>query len=385
MSTINPLLKIGLQFIGVWPNVRYASVYRLIYILSILILQYFQYLYIYSHFKLSELPNLVDGLPVAIQYTLTASKLTALWIRRRVVYQVLTAMDDDWCVSMHVEQHLRMMATKADKSHLLCNTVFSLTTIAGVLYLLGDYAFRFLHLAEDVNVSSRHFPVKIQFPFEQAEQSPIYELLFIILFVHGMANTCTIATLDTLIASLVLHASGQIDIICHELRKISGDATFYESSMWRIGMLVERHNRVIKFSDKIHQISSIVTLMLVICNTLIIVYFGFLIVISVHGDTSIGLLVKAAFSCSVILTEIFIFCFAGEYLSFKSTSIADAAYDSLWYDIPPNQSRMMSLMIMKSQREITLTAGGLANLSLETFTTIMKTSASYVSVMLAIY
>lgn len=112
-------------------------------------------------------------------------------------------MGDDWCVSMHVEQHLRLMTTKADKSHLLCNTVFSLTTVAGLLYLLGDHAFRFLHLAEDVNVSSRHFPVKIQFPFEQAEQSPIYELLFVILFVHGMANTCTIATLDTLIASLV--------------------------------------------------------------------------------------------------------------------------------------------------------------------------------------
>ncbi|XP_025163777.1 uncharacterized protein LOC112590688 [Harpegnathos saltator] len=83
MSTMNPLLKIGLRLLGIWPNVRYASVYRLIYMLSILILQYCQYLYIYSHFKLSELPNLVDSLPAALDYTLAVFKLLTLWTHRR--------------------------------------------------------------------------------------------------------------------------------------------------------------------------------------------------------------------------------------------------------------------------------------------------------------
>lgn len=121
-----------------------------------------------------------------------------------VIYQILAAMDHDWRASMHVEQHLHLMTTKANVAHLLCNTVFSFTTAAGVLYLLGDYAFRFLLSTEDGNVSSvRRFPVKIQFPFEQAEQSPTYELLFVILLLHGMANTYTVAILDTLIFSLV--------------------------------------------------------------------------------------------------------------------------------------------------------------------------------------
>lgn len=38
---------------------------------------------------------------------------------------------------------------------------------------------------------------------------------------------------------------------------------------------------------------------------------------SVHGDAGVMPLVKAVFASSVILVEIFIFCFAGEYLSHK--------------------------------------------------------------------
>ncbi|XP_014476947.1 PREDICTED: odorant receptor 4-like, partial [Dinoponera quadriceps] len=240
-------------------------------------------------------------------------------------------MDDDWCVSMHVGQHLYLMTTKANISHFFSKTVFSFTTIAGLFYLLGDYALRFLHLAKDVNVSSRQFPLKVQFPFEHANESPTYELLFVIVFFHGMLNGYSIIILNLLILSMVLHASGQIDIICHEFKNISGDTPLYGSSASKIGMLIERHNR------------------------------------SVHGEAGIMLLVKAVFAGGVLMVEIFVFCFAGEYLSHKSKSIAEAAYDSLWYDMSPNYGKMVSFVIMRSQKQVTFTAGGLTNLSLETF------------------
>lgn len=77
----------------------------------------------------------------------------------------------------------------------------------------------------------------------------------------------------------VLHAGGQIDIICHEFKCISGDSPLFRSSASTIGILIERHNRVIKFSSNVHKISSFIALMLVICNSLMFVYLGFLIVI----------------------------------------------------------------------------------------------------------
>ncbi|XP_018301281.1 odorant receptor 4-like [Mycetomoellerius zeteki] len=83
--------------------------------------------------------------------------------------------------------------------------------------------------------------------------------------------------------------------------------------------------------------------------------------------------------------EVFILCFAGEYLNFKSKSIANAAYESLWYNLLSNQKKTIIFVIMRSQKQIMITAGRITNLSLETFTRILKTSASYVSVLHAMY
>lgn len=82
-TTISPSLKIGLRLLGMWPGVSYSVVYWLMFMLSLLIIQYFQYLYVISHFKMSELSNLVDSLPLTLDYTLTLFKMTNFWIYRR--------------------------------------------------------------------------------------------------------------------------------------------------------------------------------------------------------------------------------------------------------------------------------------------------------------
>lgn len=82
-SMISPSLKQGLQLLGVWPDTPYAMVNRLACVSSILIVQYFQYLYVFTHCKPSELPNLMDSLPPAFDYSLTIMKLTGLWMNHR--------------------------------------------------------------------------------------------------------------------------------------------------------------------------------------------------------------------------------------------------------------------------------------------------------------
>lgn len=94
------------------------------------------------------------------------------------------------------------MTIKAGISHFFSNAMLSFNTFAAVFYLLGDYAIRFIYLTEDYNNSLRQFPVKAQFPFE-TEQSPIFELLVLALFLHVMSDSFTIAIVNGLIFSLV--------------------------------------------------------------------------------------------------------------------------------------------------------------------------------------
>lgn len=55
---------------------------------------------------------------------------------------------------------------------------------------------------------------------------------------------------------------------------------------------------------------------------------------------------------------------------FQSKSIGDALYESLWYNMSPNNSRILLFMILRSQKRLTITAGKIIDLTLEGFTSV---------------
>lgn len=112
-------------------------------------------------------------------------------------------MDNDWHECVNVEQHFYVMTIKASISYFCSNAMLSFNAIAGVLYVLSDYAIHFVSLVDDYNDTLRQLPIKIQLPFEY-EQSPIFELLVVILFLHTMLHVCAVAILNGLIFTLVI-------------------------------------------------------------------------------------------------------------------------------------------------------------------------------------
>ncbi|XP_043681049.1 uncharacterized protein LOC122635189 isoform X2 [Vespula pensylvanica] len=66
-------------------------------------------------------------------------------------------------------------------------------------------------------------------------------------------------------------------------------------------------------------------------------------------------------------------------------AIGEAAYTCTWYELRPNESRYFLLLILRSQKRLTITIGKFMDLSLECFASILKASASYVSVLYAMY
>ncbi|XP_036141365.1 odorant receptor 13a-like [Monomorium pharaonis] len=170
--------------------------------------------------------------------------------------------------------------------------------------------------------------------------------------------------------------------MCYEFRNISKHT--HKSSLSLFGMLIEKHKKIVLFSNNIETFFSFIALMQVVWNTLVICCLGFIIIISIHNQTGIFILVKTIGGYLVVMTEAFVICSAGEYLSLKSKSIADAIYETLWYNMPSHQSKVI-FIIMRSQKRLTITAGKMMDMSFETFTSIMKASASYVSVLYAMY
>lgn len=54
----------------------------------------------------------------------------------------------------------------------------------------------------------------------------------------------------------------------------------------------------------------------------------------------------------------------------QSQNIADAAYESLWYDMHVNESQVVTFLILRSQKRLTITIEKIADLSLERFASV---------------
>ncbi|XP_071568967.1 odorant receptor 10-like [Temnothorax nylanderi] len=384
-SSVSPALRVGLRFLGMWPNDSYGTIYWLSFTLSMLIIQYFQYLYVFDHLKMSEFSNLVGSLTETLDYSLTLFKIISLWVHRRVFHKILADMDNDWRECININEHLYMMTIKANISHFISCALLSFNAIAGVLYTLGD-VIHSVFLATHYNDTLRQLPLKIYLPFE-TQQSPTFEFLAATLILHVAIHSCVVAILNGLILTLTLHASGQIEIICHEIRNVSNNKStlFRESSVPLFGMLIERHNKIIAFSKNIESLFSFIALMQIVWNTLVICCLGFVIILSITSKTGIFVFVKTISGYFAVMIEAFVFCFAGEYLSLKGELIANAIYETMWYDMPSGQSKIIIFILLRSQKRLTITAGKMMDMSFETFTNIMKASVSFISVLNAMY
>ncbi|XP_014483813.1 PREDICTED: odorant receptor 4-like [Dinoponera quadriceps] len=276
------------------------------------------------------------------------------------------------------------MSRTIDVSHRSSNLIIGLYSMSVFLYGTGVLVG---HTDDPNEVENEHLSVlerelflKMELPFE-SNASPIYEVVMVVQFFHQLAAATIVGVLNALIVSLILHVGGQIDIMCRELVEISSGGRTFDSRASDVKALIRQHQRIIALSSDIETLFSYIALMQFLWNTLVICSLGFVIVTSIGDTEGSTMLIKSLFFYLVITLEAFIFCYAGEYLSAKGRMIGDAAYDAKWYNSSPTQSRIILLLILRSQRKLTITIGKFMDLSLERFTTIIKASASYVSVL----
>ncbi|XP_046835488.1 odorant receptor 4-like [Vespa crabro] len=231
----------------------------------------------------------------------------------------------------------------------------------------------------------RIFVLKMEFPFD-ATISPFYELINVTQFLQEVTFASTSGMLNGVIMTMILHTGGQIEIMCQTIEELINKIDNERGSYLNVlKKLIVKHDRIILFSVYIEELFTYIALLQFFSNTMAICFSGFVIMTSIGTEEGNAILAKTVPYYIVVNVEAFILCFAGEYLSSKSAILGKKAYDINWYELKSNESRYILLLILRAQRKLTITVGKFLDLSLESFASILKASASYGSVLHAMY
>ncbi|XP_078047595.1 odorant receptor 4-like [Augochlora pura] len=370
-STFNQWIKLGLQAVGALPNPSFINIQKPFWIMFTAISIFYQTMYVITHFLTEQLPILFDCFTLVFTYVLLFVKLTVASMNRSVINRIVTSMEED-CVKYTVADAKNYIPKAAELSHSVTRAVIVSYVIAASLNAVSTLATPQLN-----DTLPRQLLINMDLPFNM-DVSPTYELVMTIQFMSLVMTGYGYSVFSAFLLVTVLHMGCQIDILCHTMTSM---AASNDKKQFRT--ISQRHQELIVFSEQIEQMFTFIAFAELISNTICLCCLGYLIIVSLGEVNQAAQMVKFCSYYITICVEIFTYCFAGEYLNIKNDMIVNAAYEMTWYSMQPSMSRQVLFLLLRSQKGMQLTAGKFSRLRLETFTWIMKSSASYMSVFLA--
>ncbi|XP_026670829.1 odorant receptor 4-like [Ceratina calcarata] len=371
-SIISDLMETCLRLTGLWPDSSYRILKRTAFITVLLTFVILQFWYCIIHVKNESMVDLLDKLSVAISNSVVFAKFVAICIHQRVLTETLAIMAEDW---NDLEQSdSRIMIQKAA----LADRITKITLM--IYFPTVPFYTATIFLSPSDDTTEKKF--LLHFPFNLTE-TPVYETVVSVQVIEEWILSLTAGAFMALSTTLVIHVAARIEVITEKLKQDLDCRNEKEARLMSMRGIIVKHERVIVLSENIETLFTMVALAQFLYNTIVMCFIGFVLVTALDtGQFFTALSRTFSFYLSVNF-EALILCYTGEYLTTKGEYVGLAAYNSNWYDLSVQETRALLLIILRSQKSLTLTIGKFTNLSLVTFANMMKASASYVSVLYA--
>ncbi|XP_063993554.1 odorant receptor 45b-like isoform X1 [Diachasmimorpha longicaudata] len=289
---------------------------------------------------------------------ISISKYLFMIVRKQQIYYCLEHIDVDWRRVAHLDDR-EIMLMKAK--------------------LVIPFAARSAVTPD--NITLRPLVYTIYDPLFSAQTTPSYEIVFTIQCVSGFV-VCSVTTgACSLAAVFVLHICGQLTIVRSRLDTfVRGRKDENKNVERRMAEIIELHLRALRFAIRIEGILTEVCFIELVGCTMNICFLGYYFMTEFDQNLASGpityciLLVSFAFN-------IFIFCYIGETLTQQEDKVGRAAYMIDWYELPPKTARDLILLLAMTKNSINITAGKMAELSLQTFGGVLRTAAGYLNLL----
>nr|QHN69092.1 odorant receptor 6 [Sirex noctilio] len=203
--------------------------------------------------------------------------------------------------------------------------------------------------------------------------------------------------LDTLVTGLITIACCQLEQLKYKIITIEDDSnaksilTGYQGMQTskihesndrayeELGKCIEHNNVIVNFTKEIQEIFGTSIFMQFLVNCIIICLTAFHIT-QMKVYIPAELIGMTAYTCCMTY-QIFIYCWHGNELYLQSQSVVLAAYSGNWWKYSERYKRAVRLIMIGASRPLTLTAGSLMTLSLQTFVGILRASYSFFTVL----
>ncbi|KYB28927.1 Putative odorant receptor 71a-like Protein [Tribolium castaneum] len=224
------------------------------------------------------------------------------------------------------------------------------------------------------DLAQYELPFWAWYPYK-TRTSPLFEIMYLYQVICVFCIAIISLNIDLLNMALMMYVGIQCDLLCYDLKKLNNSKKDFNINLIKC---IKHHKKIDSFAKHSNVFFNEILLTQFLTSTaslgLALFQLSLVDPLSLDGYTIV-------FYVLCIITEIFLYCFSGNEVECKSSKIPYSAFESDWTGAPIEAKKNLLIFILRTQKPIKMSAINLFSLSLETFTTILRTSWSYFAVL----
>ncbi|XP_076642122.1 odorant receptor 10-like [Halictus rubicundus] len=319
----------------------------------------------------------IKWLGLACNSLLSAVKYTYLVLRRATLARCIEHMANDWRTVKN-EQHRAIMVKQATFSR-------TLIMLCIAFIFCGGISFHVMLPLSRRRVVGNHTLKALAYPgfdrFFDVQSSPTYEILYCVQCFAGFVRHNVTTATFSLIVFFVTHICGQVQIQIMKLEELNfgrqGNNCDHDAV---VAGIIQDHSELLRYAKIVGESFSEIIFMEIVASTFLICLVEYCCLTEWIDSNAIAITTYAVYMISLTFNAL-IFCYIGQILTDQCSQIGFASYDVDWYNLPATKARNFILLGIISLYPPRLTGSNVTELSLNTFTVILKSSMVYLNML----
>nr|AKO89983.1 odorant receptor 19 [Microplitis mediator] len=238
-------------------------------------------------------------------------------------------------------------------------------------------------------------PLKLALPLEYIiiDIDKHYWLILTITNIFVFNIIIVIISCDIVLITFVQHVCGLFAVVGCRLESTPFDENYLEGQKGEdflsnsndipykhLVSCIKGHKRALEYAERLERAYTLSNGIVSGLNAPVMSITGFLMI--TESSTIEQLLKYATFAISQ-MSHLFFLCFMSQRLADMSLRIQENIGNATWYNNSLKSQKLLVLMLMRSQVPCKLTAAKLMDLFIENFAVVVKTFASYITMLLS--
>ncbi|GAB1864854.1 Odorant receptor [Camponotus japonicus] len=373
--------RVILRMIGAWPIPKFASNAEKIAIRLQNVICYFLFAFILVpglllvFLKERDVKRRVRLMGPLLNCWMGCMKYSLFIYHAKEIQSCLEQVQQDWQSTVNWNDRQAMLS-KARIGRKFA--IFS----AAFMYI-GGLSYRTIvplskgRMLTPMNTTVRALSCPSYFGKFDEQASPAYEIIFTLQFFAGLLTYSMTCGAAGLAAFFIMHVCGQLSVLIGKLQQLN-DMTEPEDRTVAtlLANIVEHQIKVKNFLKQVEEAMQFIWLVEIVGSTVLLCLVGYYVIMEWESSDSTAVLTMFVMLISFTIS-IFTNCYVGQLLTDQSIKVGLITSTINWHRLSYKRARSLILIMAISNIPAKISAGRMMEMSLPTFSNIIRTSMTY--------